>query len=184
MSYNCGWFSSDFSVKFIPHQFKGIYVYWLCRPRHQMKNMLLFFAFNIPLAEFTSMLLVIILHEYKLLTHKPNSKWDHLMLHYGMIAGLIQFALYLVQIPDFTIGNQPPNTIRESCPCFMIDLIQEVAALSPTLPYTDPPIWPKDFELWFVSPKKTAILLYRLASQSPLTVNVDSIFHDIDSVVQ
>ena len=29
------------------------------------------------------------------------------MLHYALMAGLIQFALHLVQIPDFAIGKSP-----------------------------------------------------------------------------
>ena len=52
---------------------------------------------------------VIILQEHKSLTHKPYSKWDWMMLQYAMIAGLIQFTLHLVQIPNFAIGKSPPN---------------------------------------------------------------------------
>ena len=57
------------------------------------------------LSEFISMLWVIILHEYKSLTYKLSSRLDHVMLQYAMIAGLIQFALLLVKIRDFAIGN-------------------------------------------------------------------------------
>ena len=47
---------------------------------------------------------IIILHEYKSLTHKPRFRWDHVMLQYAVIADLIQFAPHLVQTPDFAIG--------------------------------------------------------------------------------
>ena len=42
--------------------------------RHQLKDVLFLFVFNVPLAETTSMLLVIILHEYKSLSHKLCSR--------------------------------------------------------------------------------------------------------------
>ena len=64
--------------------------------------MLLLFAFKVPLAVCTRTLYVIILHENKSLSHKPRSIWDQVMLQYAVIAGLIQFALHLVQIPDCT----------------------------------------------------------------------------------
>ena len=108
VSFICRLFSSDFLVKFIPHQFNGIYVHWLHQPRHQLKDVLFLFAFNVPLAEFTNMLWVIILHEYKSLIQKPHSRWDCMMLQLAVIASLIQFALCLLQIPDFAIGKSSP----------------------------------------------------------------------------
>ena len=62
-----------------------------------------------PLAEFTIMLWVIILYEYKSLTYKLHYKLDCVMLQYAVIASLIQFALHLMQIPDFAIGKSPPK---------------------------------------------------------------------------
>ena len=71
----------------------------------QLKDVLFLFAFNVPLADFTYMLWLIILHENKSLIHKPRFRWDRVMLQYVVIAGQIQFALYLEQIPDFPIGE-------------------------------------------------------------------------------
>ena len=83
VNHTCGLFSSDFLVKFIPHQFNGIYVCWLHQPRHQLNDVLFHFAFNVPLVEFTSMLRVIILHEHKPLSYKTCSRWDQVMLQYA-----------------------------------------------------------------------------------------------------
>ena len=55
------------------------------------------------------MLLVIILHEYKSLTHKLRFRWDRMMLQYAVIAGFIQFFFDLMQIPDFAICKLPPH---------------------------------------------------------------------------
>ena len=79
---------------------------------HQLKNMLFLFAFNIPQAEFTSMLWIIILHENKSLTRKPHSRWYREMLPYPVTANLIQFALHLVQIPNFAIDKSPLDCNR------------------------------------------------------------------------
>ena len=71
--------------------------------------MLFLLAFNVPLAEFTCILWVIILHEYKSLN--PNQTMfqiDHMMLQYTVIANQIQFALYLVLTPNFAISKSPP----------------------------------------------------------------------------
>ena len=108
MSRTCVLFSSNFSVKFIQRQFNGILVHQFHRPRHQLKDMLFYYAFNVLLAEFTSM------HENKSLTHELRSRWDRVMLQYAVMAGLIQFALPLVQISDFAIGKNPPHHNRAS----------------------------------------------------------------------
>ena len=94
-----------------------------------LKDVLFHSAFNGPLAEFTNMLWVIILHEYKYLTHKSHSRWDHVMLQYAVIASLIQFAFHLMQIPNLAIGKSP-LPITQPPPSFMIGVIQGVAALS------------------------------------------------------
>ena len=112
------------------------------------------------------MVYVIILYEYKSSINKPRSKWDHVMLQYAVIAGLIQFALYLVQITDFAVSKSPPpqhththtHTITKLPPWFTVSVILGVKALSP---FFSPQIWPKGFEFWFVSPKglySTALL--------------------------
>ena len=93
----------------IPCQFRGISVCWLRQTRHQWNIIPFLFVFNVLLAEFTSMLWVIILHGYKSLSHKLHSKWDHEILLYAVIASLIQFTLHLVQISNFAIGKSPPH---------------------------------------------------------------------------
>ena len=70
------------------------------------------FAFNVDLAGFTSMIRVIILHEYESLTNMPRSRWDRVMLLYTVIIGPIQLALHLVQIPDFAIAKISPHNNR------------------------------------------------------------------------
>ena len=77
--------------------------------RYHLKDRLFLFAFNVPLAKFISRLKVIILHEYKFLTHKPLFRWNHMILHYAVIAGL-----YLVQILDFANSKSPPHHNRAS----------------------------------------------------------------------
>ena len=116
--------------------------------------MLFLFALNVPLAEFISMLWVIILQEYKSLTYKP---WSHLecslwvkdlylMLQYDVIAGLIQFALHLVQIPQLCNWQPPTHTHPHTHTlCFTVCVIQGVPALSPTFHCTYLFICPKDF---------------------------------------
>ena len=84
-----GCLALTFQSSCIPCQFNGIQVCWLCQPRHQLKDVLFLFAFNVLLVELTSMLWVIILHEYKSLSHKPNSKWDCVILQYAVTASLI-----------------------------------------------------------------------------------------------
>ena len=99
-----------------------------------VKTELLFlFAFNASLAELTSILWIIILHEYKPLTHTPRSCWDRVMLQYAMIASLIQFAILLMQIPDFPIGKNTPNYKKN----YALWLVwYGVAAILPTLCHT------------------------------------------------
>ena len=58
-----------------------------------------------------------------------------MMLQYAVVASLIQFALHLVQILILQL-TKTPYTITEPIPYFMIGVIQEVAALSPTLRHT------------------------------------------------
>ena len=64
----------------------------LNQQRHQLKDVMFSFAFNVPLVELTSMSWVIILHEYKSLTHKLHSSWDRVTLSiYLSIYQLISF---------------------------------------------------------------------------------------------
>ena len=93
--------------------------------------MLFLFVFNELLAEFISMIWIIIFHEYKSLTYKQDSRMDRMMLLYAMIAFLIQFVLHTLQITDFEIGN-PPHYNRASSMLYRW-YGKGVAALSPTL---------------------------------------------------
>ena len=80
------------------------------------------------------MLWVIILHEYKTLSQKPRSRLDRVMLQCAVIAGLIQFALHMMQIPDFALA---PHTISKPPPCFTVGVIQGVTAFSLVLHRTE-----------------------------------------------
>ena len=72
------------------------------------------------------MLWVIILYDYKFLSYKLCSRWDHVMLQYAVVAGLIQFVLLLVQTPNFAIGKKKKkiHTITDPPPFFMVGVIQ------------------------------------------------------------
>ena len=56
------------------------------------------------------------------------------MLQYGVIANLIQFDHYRVQIPDLAIGKSP-TSITDLPPCFTVG-VKGVAAISPNLRLT------------------------------------------------
>ena len=99
------------------------------------------FIKNNTLAELISMVWVIILHEYK-----PHSRWDRMMLQYAGIAGLIQLALHLVQIPDFAIGTRPSNHNRASSMLYSWYDTRDCSSFTNSLPHIDPPILPKDFK--------------------------------------
>ena len=157
MSHTYGLF--DFSIKFIPHQFNGISVPWLCQLRNQLKNILFLFTFNVLLTEFTSMLWVIF-YEYKSLTHKLHSRWDCMMIQYAVIAGLIQFALHLEQIPIFTIGKNHAHHNTASSMLYDWCDTGGCSSFTNTSLHIDPPIWPKDFKLGIVSPKDFIPMFY------------------------
>ena len=105
----------------------------------------------------------VILHEYTCLIHKPRSREDYLILLYMVIVNLIQFALHLVQIPDFIIGKCPyQQHSRASSMLYGWCETGGWCSFTNSSPYIDPPIWSKDFELWFVRPKGFISLPYCL----------------------
>ena len=61
---------------------------------------------NVALTEFTSVLWVTILHQYRSLTHKLRSRWNRVLLQYVIVVDLIQFAHHLMQILNFAIRNR------------------------------------------------------------------------------
>ena len=82
------------------------------------------------------------------------------MLQYAVIAGLIQFALHLVQFLDFAIGKSSPHhNTASSMLCGWCNIGGSRSFTNTSL-HIDPLIWPRDFELWFVSPKDIILLLY------------------------
>ena len=83
-------------------------------PRHQLKDVLFLFAFNVPLAEFADMLLVIILHDNKSLSHMLRSGWDRMIFQNTVKAGLTHFAIHQEQISDYSIGKIPLHHNRPS----------------------------------------------------------------------
>ena len=156
------------------------------------------------------MLWLIILHEYRSSSLKLCWRWDHVILKYAVIVVLIQFALHLVQIPHFRIGKSSLHHNRASSMFYgWCDIGGCCSFTNSSLP-RDPPIWLKDFNLWFISLEDfipplycpvfvclltlfyflnsgflTAILPYRPTSQSLLhTVDVDPFYYNIGSVVQ
>ena len=122
------------------------------RPRHQLKDMLILFAFDAILAEFICMLWVIIKHEYKSLSHTPRFRWDCMILQYAVIAGLIQCALHLMQISDFATDN-PTNTHHNRAFCILYSYVRYkwLQLLHQNFADMKSPICPKDFKLWIVS---------------------------------
>ena len=89
---------------------------------------------------------VIILHGYKSLTHPLRFRWDCVMLQYALIAGLIHFALHLVQFPTLQLSKASQYHNKVSSMFYgWRDTGCSSFANSP--PHIDPPIWPKDFEL-------------------------------------
>ena len=109
--------------------------------RHQLKDMLFLFAFNVLLTEFTSMLWVIILYKYKSLIHKLHSKWNCVMLPYAVIS------LHLVQIPNFAFGE---NLLLHNTASSMLYSWCDTGgcrSLTNSSLHINPPIWPQNFKL-------------------------------------
>ena len=120
--------------------------------------MLFLFAFKVHLAEFTSMLLGHYLSWVRI--HKPHSRWDHVMLQYDTITGLIQLPLHLVQIPDIGIGKSLPHYNQASSMLYGWCDTGACSSFTNSSPNIDPPIWAKSFEFWFISPEEFIPLLY------------------------
>ena len=113
-----------------------------------IKDVPFLFALNLPLAEFT------LGHYLASLSYKRRSKGDPVMLQYAVTAGLIQFAIHLVQVPDFAIGKRLPHHKWASSMLYDWCDTGGCSSLTNYLPYIDPPIWPKDFEFRLISPKE------------------------------
>ena len=158
--------------------------------------MLFLFSFNEPQAKFTSMLWVIILHQYKSFSHKLIR-----LNQYAVIAGLIQLTLHLVQIPYFTIGKCPPHYNRTSSMLYGWCDTGGCSSFSNSLPHIfNPKISNFDLSVqrtilanqslltlfcFHNSDFLTVILPYRPDTQSLLlTVDTNIFFHNIGSVVQ
>ena len=131
VSDTCGLFNSDISIKFIPHQFTGIKVHIFHRPRHLLLNLQFLFPFTVPKAEFTFMLLVIILYEYKSLSHKSRFCCDRGILQYAVMGSLIHLPYIWCNCLILQL-SKVPYTITEPVSCFRVGMIQW-GGLSPTL---------------------------------------------------
>ena len=143
-----------------------------------------------------------------LLSQQLRSRRDHVIVQHAVIAGLIQFALHLVLIPEFAIGKLPLYHKRPST-MFYDWYETRVGSLSPTLRCTwtllyDPNIL--NFDSTALLPRLsessptgafltllcflncgflTAILPYNPASLSlHFASDVITFFHDIGSVMQ
>ena len=128
---------------------------------------------------------------------------DRVMLLHAVIAGLIEFAFHLVQIPDFVIGKSP-HTLIEPSHYFTVSVMQGILALSPTLRRTSTRLFKPNISNFNSSVQRTlfhcsivqylcalafwsllilfcfldnglltVFLPYRPASQSLLTVDID-----------
>ena len=78
--------------------------------------------------------------------------------------------LDLVQFSVFVIGQSPPPHNRAS---FMLPCLCYTGACSSFInssPHIDLPIWPKDFELWFVSPLLYCLVFVCLGPQNPFHI--------------
>ena len=71
---------------------------------------------------------------------------------------LWQYAIHLVQIPNFVIGRSF-CIITEPRPYFMVGLIQGGCSSFTNSSQHIEPIWPQDLKLWFISPKDFIPLL-------------------------
>ena len=102
------------------------------------------------------MLSVIIMYECQSLSHKcvPNG------IAYPLIADLIPFSLYLVQIPDFVNGKSSPYHNRAASVFYSRWNTSGCSSFINSSTHIDASIWPKDFELWFVNPKDIVPPLY------------------------
>ena len=90
-------------------------------------------------------------------------------------ASLIQFALLLVKLPDFAIGKSPPQHNRFSSMLYGWCDTGGCSSFATSSLLINLPIWLKDFELWFVSPKNFIPLLYcpvfvHLGSLEPIDI--------------
>ena len=100
------------------------------------------------------MLWVIIFNEYKSLSHKPCSQMelcDTAVCCDSQSDSICSFTWHKSQILQLA---KAPKIITEPPPCFMVGVIQRVEnSFTNSLLHIYLPIWFKDFELWFVSPK-------------------------------
>ena len=127
------------------------------------------------------------------------------MLQYAVIACQIQFALHLVQIPNFAFGKSPKHHNRASSMLYGSCDTESCSSFTNSLPLIDPSIWAKDFKLWHISLKDFILFLICLvfANVGPLepfeivllpilpawqslllTVDNDTVFHNFGSVMQ
>ena len=63
-------------------------------------------------------------------------------------------------IPNFATDKSPPQHNRASSMLFGWCDTGGCSTFTNSSPHIDPPIWPTDFELWFISPKNFIPLLY------------------------
>ena len=135
---------------------------------------------------FTCTLWIIILHKYKSMSHNLGYKWDHVAVCCDSWSNSI--------CPSPGANPWLCNWQKAPTPHSFTNSSQHI----------NPPIWPKDFKLWFISPMDyipllcllilfcffksgflSAILLYKPTSQSFSSQwMLTHFFHDINLVVQ
>ena len=126
----------------------------------QLKNVLFLFAFNVHLEEFTSMLWVIILHEYKSLTHKLRSRWDHVMLQYAVKPVRFNLSFTWYKSPNLQMAKAPTHHNRPSSMLHGWCDTEGFSSFTNSSLHVDPPYLTHRFWTRFVSPKDSIPLLY------------------------
>ena len=94
------------------------------------------------------------------------------MLQYAMMAGLIQFALHLVKITYFAIGQSLLHHNGAFSMLYGWCDIWGCRSFTNSSPHGDSPIWSKEFKLRFVSPNDLIPLLY-----CPVFVRLEPFWH-------
>ena len=94
----------------------------------------------------------------KSLTHKPHFRWDCVVLQYAVIASLIEFALHLVQIHNFAISESPLHHNKNFTMLYAWCETGGYSSFTNSLLHW-PPIWPKEFKVYFFNPKVFISLL-------------------------
>ena len=119
--------------------------------------MLLLSALTVLRAEFTCVLWVFILYEYKFLN--PQAAFQVRSCNTAVCCDSQSDSICLSP-GDFSIGKSPLHHKRASSMLYGWCDKEACSSFHNSSPHISPPIWAKDFELWFVSLNDFVPLLY------------------------